>query len=154
MADPHQPKTPSLNVRIFLDANILLDSLVLESDGLPRIGKVASDQIINLCDAGVHHGLVAWHTLPIIAYYHGRQNTPDDTAKMIDELLTVLEIPTVSHHDAASWRTLGPGDFEDALQLASAIAGSADVLITRNTGDFVGSVLPIMTPEQFLATRP
>jgi hypothetical protein len=39
---------------------------------------------MDLCDAGVHHGLVAWHTLPIIAYYHGRQHSPAETAAMMD----------------------------------------------------------------------
>jgi hypothetical protein len=60
-------------MRVMLDANILLDCLILESSGLPRAGKPASDQVLTLCDQGVHQGVVAWHTLPIVAFYHGRQ---------------------------------------------------------------------------------
>ncbi|WP_395745209.1 hypothetical protein [Prosthecobacter sp.] len=74
-------------MRVMLDANILLDSLILESSGLPRAGKIASEQLIQLCDNGVHQGLVAWHTLPILAYYRRRQHTAQDTATMIDTLL-------------------------------------------------------------------
>ena len=71
-------------MRVLLDANVLLDCLVLEANGQPRLGKEASDHLMDLCDAGVHHGLVAWHTLPIIAYYHGRQHSPAETAAMMD----------------------------------------------------------------------
>jgi hypothetical protein len=43
-------------------------------------------------------------------------------------------------------------DFEDALQVACAMAGLADVLITRNTQDFTGSAISVMPPEEFLTT--
>jgi hypothetical protein len=57
-------------MRVMLDAHVLLDCLVLEASGLPRVGKPASDQALNECDTGKHQGLVAWHPLPIVAYYH------------------------------------------------------------------------------------
>ena len=110
-------------MRVMLDANVVLDTLVVESTGSPRVGKPASDRLLELCDQGIHSGLVAWHTLPIVAYYHGRQNPPADTAAMMD-----------------------------ALQIASAVAGLADVFVTRNTTDFEGCALSVMTPEAFLAT--
>lgn len=110
-----------------LDANVLLDCLVLESSGMPRAGKAASEQLLMLCDSGVHRGMVAWHTLPILAYYHGRQNARQDTAAMMDMLLAMMDVPAVGHREAVMWRSLGITDFEDALQIAAAIAGGADV---------------------------
>ena len=59
-------------MRVLLDANFLLDCLILESTGLPRPGKAASERLLECCDLGVHTGLVAWHTLPILAYYYLR----------------------------------------------------------------------------------
>lgn len=138
-------------MRILLDANVVLDCLVLEASGEPRPGKAASDQLLNLCDAGVHQGLIAWHTLPIVAYYHGKQHAAPETGAMMDALLAMLEVPSVGHANAAGWRSHGMIDFEDALQVASALAGLVDVLVTRNTKDFSGSPVPVMTPEQFLA---
>jgi len=140
-------------MRLLLDANVLLDSLVLESSGQPRTGKAASEQVITLCDLGVHQGMVAWHTLPIPAYYHERQHTSQETALMIDALLVMVDVPTVGHREAMMWRSHGISDFEDSLQMAAAIAGAADVFITRNTADFAGSKIPIMTPESFLAAH-
>jgi predicted nuclease of predicted toxin-antitoxin system len=92
--------------------------------------------------------------LPIISFYHGRQNSPSDTAAMMDALLAMLEVPTVGHADAIHWRRHGVDDFEDALQVASAIAGNADILITRNTADFAGAAIKSMAPEAFLAVYP
>jgi predicted nucleic acid-binding protein len=139
-------------MRVMLDANVVLDTLVVESTGSPRVGKPASDRLLELCDQGIHSGLVAWHTLPIVAYYHGRQNPPADTAAMMDALLAMLEVPQTGHLDAMNWRNWGIDDFEDALQIASAVAGLADVFVTRNTTDFEGCALSVMTPEAFLAT--
>ncbi len=42
-------------------------------------------------------------------------------------------------------------DFEDAIQLYSAIHARADFLLTRNVGDFPPGILPILTAEEFLA---
>lgn len=41
-------------------------------------------------------------------------------------------------------------DFEDGLQYYSAIENSQDIIITRDLKDFIGSVIPVMTPEAFL----
>ena len=141
-------------MRLLLDANLLLDCLIMEADGQARTGKAASDQVVDLCDRRVHQGLVAWHTLPIVSYYHGRQNQASVTAAMLDDLLRVVEIPTVGHADALNWRSHGVADFEDALQVASAIAGGADLIVTRNVADFAAAALPAMTPEDFLASLP
>ena len=73
---------------------------------------------------------------------------------MMDSLIAMLEVPSVTHRDAVNWRSHGLADFEDALQCACAVAGEADVIVTRNTEDFAGSTIPVMTPEAFLAAHP
>lgn len=141
-------------MRLLLDANVLLDCLVTESTGLPRAGHEASGRIFQKCDDGEHEGLVAWQTLCIVSYYHERQNNTAETGRMMDDLLAVLEVPAVGHRDAVNWRSCGPADFEDALQVSCAIAGNAEAIITRNTADFANAKLRVMTPEEFLATHP
>ena len=69
---------------------------------------------------------------------------------MMNALLAFLEVPTVGHADAANWQLLGAGDFEDALQIASAISDRADYVITRNVSDFEKASVRAMTPEEFL----
>jgi hypothetical protein len=50
--------------------------------------------------------------------------------------------------------TYGISDFEDALQVACAVAGFADFIITRNMEDFAPSSIPALTPEAFLTAYP
>jgi predicted nucleic acid-binding protein len=140
-------------MRLLLDANILLDCLVVEKSGQPRAGKSATESLINLCDQQIHNGLIAWHTLPILSYYYRRQHSAEKTASMMNALLAFLEVPTVGHADAVNWHSLGASDFEDALQIAAAVSGKADFVITRNIADFTGASIPALTPEEFLLKR-
>jgi hypothetical protein len=41
-------------------------------------------------------------------------------------------------------------DFEDAVQICSAIAQGLDAIVTRNAKDFSGSNLPIYSPNDLL----
>jgi hypothetical protein len=73
---------------------------------------------------------------------------------MMHSLLAMLEVPSVSHQEAAAWRSHGISDFDDALQMASAVAGQPDLLITRTVNDFQGCIIHVMTTEEFLAAYP
>lgn len=44
-------------------------------------------------------------------------------------------------------------DFEDAIQLFSAIRAEADCLLTRNIRDYPSDEIPIQTPGDFIATH-
>jgi hypothetical protein len=41
-------------------------------------------------------------------------------------------------------------DIEDAMQIAAAIACRANVIVTRNVGDFSTSPIAVMTPEDYV----
>lgn len=45
-------------------------------------------------------------------------------------------------------------DFEDGIQYFSAIENVIDIIITRNLKDFKKSILPVMTPGQYLNSNP
>jgi hypothetical protein len=42
-------------------------------------------------------------------------------------------------------------DFEDVVQCYSAVTAKVDCRIPRNKSDFLTDILPILTPEEFLA---
>ncbi len=88
-------------MRVLLDANVLLDCLILEASEMPRAGKAGSDRVFDACDQGVHVGLIAWHTLPIIAYYFDRQNSAADTNHKLTDKICLSP--------GATPRTLTPG---------------------------------------------
>ena len=44
-------------------------------------------------------------------------------------------------------------DFEDAFQYYTAINNSAQIIITRNTKDFINSSIPVMSAEEYLKSK-
>ena len=46
--------------------------------------------------------------------------------------------------------TMSGKDFEDNVQIASAIRSDVAAIITRNPADFTDSPIPIMSPAEFL----
>jgi predicted nucleic acid-binding protein len=70
-------------------------------------------------------------------------------------LAGVLRLLGVVAGDAACVRTalaMPMADFEDALQVAAAQAGGADLIVTRNTADYRRAPLPAVSPAE-LVTR-
>ncbi len=45
-------------------------------------------------------------------------------------------------------------DFDDALQVAAAMACGASVIVTRNERDFKSSPVPALNPETFMRKHP
>jgi len=43
-------------------------------------------------------------------------------------------------------------DFEDAVQMISAVQAKVDCLVTRNSKDYQPDLLPVMQPIEFLAS--
>lgn len=132
-------------MRVFLDTNILLD--VIEN----RPGLAASSEDVLLrCDELSADTFIAWHSLATAYYILKRGRTLADAMQMVDKILDWADIAPVASPEAHRARTLGFPDFEDALQAAAAESCRADLIVTRNTGDFARSSVLACTPEEFL----
>ncbi len=133
-------------MRIFFDTNVLLNSALNEPGG------AESERCVRLCGAGTHDGWIAWHSISNVHYViRGRTKSKTYATQTIAKLLAWAEVAETKKPDALAAISYGMTDFEDALQLAAALACGADVILTRNTEDFKASFIPVMTPEEFLA---
>ena len=132
-------------MRIFLDANILLDVVTRRS---PHYTK--SQAVLDACDAAGAEVFIAWHTLATAFYIMARQNGRAKATELLNEALTVMTVATVGHIEALRAFELGIADLEDAMQAAAAETAQADFLITRDAAGFSGSPVPVLTPDQFV----
>jgi predicted nucleic acid-binding protein len=66
-------------------------------------------------------------------------------------MLGFLEVATTGTTEAIQAEQMGLNDLEDAMQIVAAAACAADVIVTRNVGDFSTSPIPVLTPREFLA---
>ncbi|MFT6181438.1 MAG: putative nucleic acid-binding protein [Akkermansiaceae bacterium] len=68
---------------------------------------------------------------------------------MILGLLTSFQIPRTGLEEARQAFLYLLGDFEDAMQVAAAVAGNSDYLISRDGRGFGKCLIPVVTPEKF-----
>ncbi len=136
-------------MRVFIDTNILLD--VIES----RAGLV-EESVAVLARAETLHAklFIAWHSLATIYYLIRRSRSEQATLKEVDQILAWAEIAPVDGLSAIRARKLNFPDFEDAMQCVSAESCLADIIITRNTKDFLSGSVPVVSPSDFLNRYP
>jgi predicted nucleic acid-binding protein len=111
---------------------------------------VAAREIWLACEQGRYTGYIAAISVTNI-WYIGRRIVGAPAARQhITDLLQVLQVCPVDFSVLAVARDSGISDFEDAVQVAAAVASGLDAIVTRNGVDFAGASLPVLTPAEFL----
>jgi predicted nucleic acid-binding protein len=132
-------------VKLLLDADVLLDT------ALRRQPFAAdSDRLVQWCQETPQSAMVAWHSVSNL-YYLLRIAVAD--AKAREFISDLMRFTTVTSGGTGAVRQallIPMRDFEDALQVSAALAGGAEVIVTRNVRDFARSPLPAVTPAHFL----
>jgi predicted nucleic acid-binding protein len=133
-------------MRVFVDTNLLLDVLARREPFYTSAARVWTLAGTGACDALV--SAIGFNNVFCIV----RKARDLPTAR-----LALVLLRGVFASVAPDQRILNQAidsdipDFEDAIQLFSAVHAGADYLLTRNVGDFPAGILPILTPEEFLA---
>lgn len=132
-------------MRILLDTDILIDVTL---DRKPFSNY--SSHVFNLSESRQIKSFVAWHSISNF-YYLVRPKTSGIKAReFIIDLLRFNEIAPVSTKDAIFATSLNLPDFEDSLQVASARACRAELILTRNVKHYTKSPIPARTPKEFI----
>lgn len=133
-------------MNVFLDTNILLDTLVERPD---RSFTENSMQILSLGENGVLDLYISALSIPTIAYVL-KNKTSEQKKTIIKDLTSIVKLlPSLPQHVDAMLE--GPmRDIEDALQVQSAKEGQCDLIITRNARDFTDAGMPVLSPEGLL----
>lgn len=133
-------------MKVFLDTNILLDALAERSN--PVFSKNA-ETIFALGENGVVDLYMSVLSIPTIAYVL-KNKTAGQKRAIIKDLTSIIEpLPTFPEH-IKNMLEQQMTDIEDALQVQSALEGQCDIIITRNLHDFRDSVIPAISPDDFL----
>ncbi|HEX9038066.1 MAG TPA: PIN domain-containing protein [Ktedonobacterales bacterium] len=130
-------------LRALLDTNVILDWLLdrkpWADDAQPLWDARDADQIAVYLSAT---------TLTDIFYIARRQVGITGALGVVDQCLAAFEILAVDKALLLQARTLSGSDFEDNLQIACAQIASLDLIVTRNTPDFIGAGIPAIEPPQ------
>lgn len=132
-------------MKVLYDANVLLDVF--------QHREPFYEASVLALNASMNHlvvGCFPAHGVPIISYVLRRHADKETAALAVNWLLDAFEIapcdgPVLREAAASSFN-----DFEDAIVAYSALRCSCDVIVTRNTEDFVASPIPALNPIEFL----
>lgn len=132
---------------VFLDTNIFLDFLAHRGNFYEPAALIVSLGIQNKIQLQVSS--LSFATASYILSQHHKW----DTSRIIREFESFIKICRITTVDEiiVKQSVYAPfADFEDGMQHYSAIAFSADIIITRNADDFVDSQITVMEPNDFL----
>ena len=130
--------------RVFLDTNILLDVTMRREESLPESARIWAD-----CETGKALGFISAISLNNI-HYIMRKRLPK--APALDCIRCILNVFAIVPLDTAILRMavdFPHRDFEDAIQLFSALQAKADCIVTRDSSHFPTEYLPILTPAEY-----
>jgi predicted nucleic acid-binding protein len=133
-------------MRVFLDANVVLDVLL---DRQPFVAE--SKRVWAGSDAGAFDAHIAAFTLTTIHYLCEKHDGPEAADRAVDICLEAFEIAALYRECVVAARRMSGRDFEDNLQIACALTDFTEAIVTRNPGDFRASPIAVYTPTQFLA---
>ena len=129
--------------RVFLDANIVLDLL----DG-QRPGHADALMLEKAVESSQAVCMFAWHTLSIVEYVGAKVFGREEIHQLLQRLLGSWTVPKTGTEEARKAFMYLSGDYEDALQIASAVAGRADYLVTCDKDGFPKSPVKVLRPRE------
>jgi predicted nucleic acid-binding protein len=133
-------------MRILIDTDVTLDFLLMRQPFSHE-----AREIFKACAQSRIVGHIAAIT-PVNIFYIARKIIGTENARaLVRDLLTIVAICPLDDATLFTAANLDLTDFEDAVQVASALSSNLDAIVTRNGKDFAGSTISIMTPTEVLA---
>jgi predicted nucleic acid-binding protein len=133
-------------VRVLFDTNIVLDFL-LQRDSFFQDAELLFQAI----DVGEVVGYVTATTLTDIFYISRRHTRSIEQArKAVSETLTAMMVCPVDRVVLESALNSGSADFEDAVQIFSAVAQGLEAIVTRDVQGFLSSPIPVLSIQELL----
>lgn len=133
--------------RVMIDLNVVLDVLQKRD---PFYEAAAA--LLAAAETGRVQGYLAAHSVTTLFYLIQKGKSASEARAAITNLLQFLSIGPIDQTTIEQALNLDYPDFEDAVQMMSAVQCKADYLITRNIKDYDPALLPVVKPPDFLAT--
>lgn len=134
-----------MNKRIFIDTNVMLDFLGERDpfyDAIAKIATLAEQKTITM--------VVSPISFATVNYFLSKFENAKIAREKLRKFKIISEICSLNEITIEKGLNSSFNDFEDALQYFSATESKCKIIITRNGKDFKKSLLPVMTPAQFL----
>jgi predicted nucleic acid-binding protein len=132
---------------VLVDINVLLDVLQKREPFFENSAK-----LLSLIESGKVKGFIASHSVTTLFYLIKKDRSSAEAKATITNILQFMKVAAVDQSTIEQALNLDYRDFEDAVQMISAVQCKADCLITRNIKDYQPPLLSVLQPVDFLAT--
>jgi predicted nucleic acid-binding protein len=134
-------------MNVIIDTNIILDAITAREPF-----KEKSQEIIRSVSKREFKGAITASTITDIYYIANRFfKDREKTINEIKKLFVLFDIITVTKEDCLKAIETKIQDYEDSLLSVCAVKWNADFIVTRNSTDFLNSIISAVSPEEFLA---
>jgi len=133
-------------VRVLIDTNIVLDFLLQREPFFQD-----AEMLFQTIDAGQVTGYITATTLTDIFYISRKHTRSIEQARQaVSATLNAMAICPIDRDVLESAFNSGLNDFEDAVQIFSAVAQELDAILTRDTKGFLSSPVPVLSVQELL----
>lgn len=133
-------------MKALLDTNIVLDFLLQREPFFQD-----AEQLFEAIADGHVVGYVTATTLTDIFYISRKHTRSIERARQaVSETLTAMEICPIDRDVLEAALNSNVADFEDAIQIFSAVAQRLGAIVTRDTHGFANSPVPVSSVQELL----
>jgi predicted nucleic acid-binding protein len=136
-------------MRALLDTDVVLDLILVRT---PFVTEAAALWVAN--EEGRFTAAISPVTTVNVFYIVRKFKGLIVARQAVRELLAGLQVCPLDQATLLLAEASPLRDYEDAVQVAVAVASGLDVVVTRNLADYVGAALPTFAPRDFLARLP
>lgn len=132
-------------MRVMFDTNVVLD-LLLDREPFVKEAKI----LISKVEQGEIVGLLCATTITTIHYLLLKTNGKERSVEIIQSLLKLFEVASVTRVVLQDALEINDKDYEDAVLYKSGYHAGANMIVTRDRKGFSKAELPVMNPKEFL----
>lgn len=133
-------------MRVLIDTCVIMDVM---RDREPF--AASAQQILLGVERGYYDGCISANQLTDLHYLmHKETHDEAQTTESLKRLCKLVKIVDTTAEDCRRALVSDRSDFEDALEIETALREDLDYIITRNIKDFVSSPVPVLTPVEFV----
>lgn len=126
---------------LLVDTDILIDFAL---DRRPH--AAAAGELLDALERRQATGFIAWHSVANFYYLVVSKQGASATRAFLLDLLRFVQVAPTSTDSVRYAASLPMRDFEDALQVAAAVACGANTIATRNVRDYTRAPVRATTP--------
>jgi predicted nucleic acid-binding protein len=130
-------------VNVLIDTDVLID---LALGRKPHDEPAA--QLIDALERRRASGFLAWHSVSNFYYLVSPRRGKDVARAFLRDLAKFVGIAPTTTESLRQAGRLKLRDFEDAMQVAAAMACHADLIATRNHKDYTGAPIQAVAPGE------